>query len=401
MSRLRTIVVVGASLAGLRGAEALRRLGYDGRLVVVGDEPHRPYDRPPLSKDVLAGKREPESVALRRPEAWDELAIDWRLGRAAVRLRRTEREVELAGGERIAWDGLFVATGARARTLGPGPTPRGVFVLRTLDDAVRLRDALAAGPRVAVVGAGFIGAEVAATCRARGLAVTMIEPQPVPMLRGLGPELGAMMARVHRDHGVDLRCGVGVAALEGAGAVEAVRLGDGTRVPADVVVVGIGAVPETRWLEGSGLALADGLVCDASCAAADDVVAAGDVARWRDRHSGASLRAEHWTHAVEQAGHAAERLLAGPSFRAAYDPVPYVWSDQYEVKLQIAGEPRPGDAMRIADGSVEEGRFVALFERAGRLVAAIGVNRARQVLAYRRRIREERDAAAADGAQSA
>jgi 3-phenylpropionate/trans-cinnamate dioxygenase ferredoxin reductase subunit len=390
MSRLRTIVVVGASLAGLRGAEALRRLGFDGRLVAVGAEPHRPYDRPPLSKDVLAGEREPDSIALRRADTWDELAVEWRLGARAVALDLAARRLRLDGGEALAFDGLFLATGASARRLRGLPALEGVHVLRTLDDALGLRAALARGPRVCIVGAGFIGAEVAATCRGLGLDVSVVEPQPAPMLRGLGAELGALMAAVHRDHGVDMRCGVGVAALEGAGRVEHVVLSDGARLAADVVVMGVGAAPEAAWLEGSGLELADGVVCDATCAAAPDVVAAGDVARWRDLRTGQTLRAEHWTNAIEQSAHAAERLLAGPGFTTPYDPVPYVWSDQFEVKLQIVGEPRPGDAMRITDGTLAERRFVAIFERDGRTTGGVGMNRARQTLALRRRIAEER-----------
>jgi NADPH-dependent 2,4-dienoyl-CoA reductase/sulfur reductase-like enzyme len=196
------------------------------------------------------------------------------------------------------------------------------------------------------------------------------------------------MAEVHRDHGVDLRCGLGVEGFDGAGRVESVRLSDGSRLAADLVVVGIGAAPETRWLAGSGLEIANGVVCDASCAAAPDVVAAGDVARWRDVRSGATVRAEHWTNAVEQADHAAGRLLDGPDGARPYTPIPYVWSDQYDVKLQIAGEPGPDDSLRIVDGTIEERRFVALFERAGRLTAAIGCNRARQVMQYRKQLRE-------------
>jgi len=385
VTSLTQIVVVGASLAGLRAVEALRRLGFDGRITWIGAERHLPYDRPPLSKDVLAGTREPARIALRDPDSYDELAVELRLGRRATRLDLAARTLYLDDGARVGFDGLVIATGSCARTL-KGALPRaGVHLLRTLDDALALRDALDAGPRVAIVGAGFIGAEVAATCRTRGLEVTMIEPLATPLLRGIGAELGARVAALHRDHGVDLRCGVGVEAIEGGARVEALRLSDGARVPADVVLVGIGAAPETAWLEGSGLRLEDGVVCDSACRAAPGVVAAGDVARWHNVVYDDSMRVEHWTNAVEQAGHAAATLLAGDGAEP-YAHVPYVWTDQYEMRLQIAGHPQPGDATRIVEGTPEEGRFVTLFGRGGRLVAAVGFQRARQVNAWRRRI---------------
>lgn len=387
MKSLERIVVVGASLAGLRAVEALRRLGFDGRIHWVSAEPHLPYDRPPLSKDVLAGKREPERILLRAADSYDELAVDLALGRRATALDLAARSVALDDGSRLGFDGLLIATGARPRTLA-GPLPAaGVHVLRSLDDALALRRALEAGPRVAIVGAGFIGAEVAATCRGRGLAVTMVEPLPTPLFRGIGAELGALVGARHRDHGVDLRCGVGVTALEGGAQVEALRLADGARVPADLVVIGVGAVPETTWLEGSGLRLEDGVVCDAACRAAPGVVAAGDVARWHNPVFGVSMRVEHWTNAVEQATHAAASLLAGDAAEP-YAHVPYVWTDQYELRLQIAGHPQPGDATRIVDGTPEEGRFVTLFGRKDRLVAAVGFQRPRQVNAWRRKIAE-------------
>ncbi len=261
-------------------------------------------------------------------------------------------------------------------------------MLRTLDDALALRAELDGGPHVAVVGAGFIGAEVAATCRERGLEVTLIEALAAPLVRGIGARLGALVAQIHADHGVDLRCGVGVAALEGGARVEGVRLADGSVVPADVVVIGVGVAPETRWLARSGLALADGVLCDETCAtAAPDVVAAGDVARWRDARTGAHVRLEHWTNAVEQGVAAAERLLAGPDAAKPYTPVPYVWSDQYDAKIQIAGDPSADCEVCIVDGTLEERKFVALFERDGGLRGVVGFGRPRQVMGYRRMLR--------------
>lgn len=387
MTSITHIVVVGASLAGLRSVEALRRLGYDGRISWIGAEPHLPYDRPPLSKDVLAGAREPGRTALRPADSYAELAVDLRLGRRATSLSVAERSVALDDGSHLRFDGLLIATGSSARSLPGTPHLAGIHRLRTLDDALVLRESLAARPRVAVVGAGFIGAEVAATCRGLGLEVAMVEPLATPLLRAVGPELGARVAALHRDHGVDLRCGVGVTGFEGGARVEALRLADGTRVPADLVVVGVGARPETTWLEGSGLRLEDGVVCDETCAAGPGIVAAGDVARWHNPVYGEAMRVEHWTNAVEQAGHAAETLLAGEGAKP-YAHVPYVWTDQYEMRLQMAGHPRPGDTARIVEGTLEEGRFVALLGRAGKLVAALGFQRARQVNAWRRRMRE-------------
>ena len=389
MSALEIIVVVGASLAGLRGAEALRRLGFEGRIVLVGDEPHRPYDRPPLSKEVLRGEREPERIALSKPEDFDALALDLRLGSPAQALDPGRRRLRLASGDEIPYDALLIATGARARPLPGVRELAGVYTLRSLDDCLAIRSALDAGPRVAVVGAGFIGAEVAATCRQRGLEVSLIEALPSPMARVLSPLVGEVVATAHRDAGVDVRLGVGVAAIEGGERVEAVRLVDGSRIAADLVVVGIGATPETRWLESSGLALDDGVVCDATCAtAAPGVFAAGDVARWHHAGYGESLRIEHWTNAVEQGEAAAANLLAGPAGAVAFAPIPFVWSDQFDLKIQATGRIRPDDELRIAHGSLAERRFVALFGREGRLTGALAVNRVRQLMGYRRMMRE-------------
>jgi 3-phenylpropionate/trans-cinnamate dioxygenase ferredoxin reductase subunit len=389
VAALGTVVVVGASLAGIRAAEALRREGFDGRLVLVGDEPHRPYDRPPLSKELLQGTREPAQLALSKPEAFDALRLEARLGVRASGLEPASRELRLEGGERLRYDGLVIATGARARTW-PGAAPAGVHVLRTLDDALAIRAELERSPRVVVIGAGFIGAEVAASCRKRGLEVTLLEALPHPMARVLNRDVGMVCAGAHRDAGVDVRLGVGVAGLEGGARVERVRLADGSAIPADLVVVGIGALPETRWLEGSGLRLDDGVVCDASCAAAPGIVAAGDVARWWHAGYGAHVRIEHWTNAVEQAEAAAARLLSGPEGAPPFTPVPFVWSDQYDLKIQAIGQLRPDDDMFVAHGSLAERRFVALFGREGRLSGALAINRVRHLMGYRRMLREGR-----------
>lgn len=385
---LETIVVAGASLAGLRGSEALREAGYEGRLVVIGAEPHLPYDRPPLSKEVLAGTWDPERTALRPAESYADLAIEWRLGRRAVGLDPAAHTVLLDDGERVQFDGLLIATGARARALRGGPPLAGTHTLRTLDDCLALRAALDKTPRVCVVGAGFIGAEVAATCRARGLEVTLVEALVAPLARALGPSMGRVLAELHHDHGVAVRCGVGVAALEGRGHIERVRLVDGSAIAADRVVVGIGVEPETDWLEGSGLPIQDGVCCDATCATpVPGIVAAGDVARWRNPRFGTTMRVEHWTNAVEQGMAAATRLLAGAAAEP-YAPVPFFWSDQYGVKIRFAGVARPDDEIRVVHGSTAERRFVALFGRAGRLTGVLAFDRSRLLMRYRRRIAE-------------
>jgi 3-phenylpropionate/trans-cinnamate dioxygenase ferredoxin reductase subunit len=392
---MQTVVVVGASLAGLRGAEALRLQGYDGRLIVVGDEPHPPYDRPPLSKEVLRGDREPEAIALAKPESLADLSLELRTGVAALSLDPARRRVALATGEEIAFDGALLATGARARALPgvreqpmPGAPPlAGVFTLRSLDDCLAIRAALAGSPRVVVVGAGFIGAEVAASCRAKGLHVTVLEALPWPMARVLNADVGGVIAAIHRDHGVDVRLGAGVAGIEGGARVERVRLQDGSCVEADVVVVGIGALPETGWLASSGLALDDGVVCDERCAAAPGVVAAGDVARWLHAGYGEHVRIEHWTNAVEMAEAAAATLLHGDA-APPFAPVPFVWSDQYDVKIQATGRIRPGDDMIVAHGELSERRFVALFGSRGRLQGALAMNRVSKLMGYRRMLRE-------------
>ena len=275
---MRRLVIVGASLAGLRAAQAARAAGFDGELVIVGDERHLPYTRPPLSKELLAGEHSVDRVSL----PCDTLEAEWRLGVSAASLDRRRRRVVLADGEEVAYDRLIVATGSRARSWpGAGAELDGVHVLRDLDDALALRAAFDEQPRVAIVGAGFIGCEVAQTARKAGLEVTLIDIAATPMLP-LGPELGTWCAELHRDHGVDLRLGTGVAGLLGHGRVEAVELTGGERVAADVVVVGLGALPNTEWLAGSGLQLDPGIACDATLTAAGDpdVLGAGDIVSW-------------------------------------------------------------------------------------------------------------------------
>ena len=375
------IAVVGASLAGLRTAEALRRHGYQGELTLIGAEPHfPPYDRPPLSKAVLTGAP-PERL---RAPGEAELGAKLRLGVAAVGLDLAARQVHLADGERLGFDGLVIATGVAPRQPAAlrGAPPE-VFVLRTLEDALALRAALLRGPRVAVVGGGFIGCEIAAACRALGLEVTVVEADEQPLRRVLGPRMGRELAALHRDHGTALRTGTPVAGLRPG----RVLLADGTEVPADVVVVAIGCAPATGWLRGSGLDLTDGVLLDERCAAvgARGVVAAGDVARWPHPLFGETLRIEHWTNAVEQADAAARTLLAGPGGTAEpYAAVPYFWSEQYGTKIHFVG--RATGRPRVVEGSPAERRFVAVWTRAGVVCGALCVNRAGRLARYRRLI---------------
>ena len=377
---LRAVTIVGGSLAGLRAAEALRREGFDGRLRIVSAEAELPYDRPPLSKQVLAGTWEPDRARLRGA---DELDAEWLFGRRATALDPATHAVTLDGAEVVDADAVVIATGAAPRRLPAAVAPPdlgGVHVLRTIGDCLALRAELVRGPRVAVIGAGFIGSEVAATAKGLGADVVVIEALPVPLERALGPVMGPLAAELHREHGVEVRLGVPVAGLEGdgAGRVARVRMADGGAVEADVAVVGIGVAPVTGWLEGSGLELDDGVVCDARCRAAPGVVVAGDVARWYHERIGEHLRVEHWANAAEQ-GDAAARALVHGDDALPYAPVPYFWSDQHGTKIQFVGHAKPGDAVQVVEGSVEERRFVAAYGRDGRTVAALLWNRAARV----------------------
>ncbi|GAA1282776.1 FAD-dependent oxidoreductase [Streptomyces aureus] len=379
-SGMRTVTVVGASLAGLYAARELRAQGFDGRLVIVGEEPHRPYDRPPLSKDFLLGKAGEDQLALSDVDETLELGAEWMFGVRARGLDARGRTVLLENGRTVSTDGVVIATGASARRL-PGPALTGVHTLRTLDDARSLRAELLRGPRrVVVIGGGFIGAETASSCAALGHSVTVVEAAPLPLLPQLGPEMAAVCAGLHARGGVELATGVGVAALHGDSAVHGVELADGRVLPADVVVVGIGAVPNTGWLAGSTLALHDGVLCDDGCVTAlPQVVAVGDVARV------GGARAEHWTSATAQPRVAVRNLLAGRAVETVR-PLPYFWSDQYGSRIQFAGRRKDGDLVRVVEGAVEDGSFLALYERAGVTTAALAVDRPRPFTRVRREL---------------
>jgi len=381
---MKSIAVIGASLAGLRAVETLRSEGFAGELHLVGDEPHLPYDRPPLSKQVLAGDWDTERIWLATSDKFDELDVTTHFDDAAVALDASALEVQLASGATLDVDGVVIATGARARTIGEPLA--GVHTLRTLDDASAIRAAFDAKPaRVVVIGAGFIGAEVTATARGLGIDVTNIEMGSAPCERAIGYEMGSVLAQVHRDHGVDLRLEVGCEAIVGDEHVESVVLTDGSTIETDLVVVGVGVIPNIEWLEGSGLTLGNGVVCDATSLAAPGVVAAGDVAEWPNAHFDETMRVEHWDNAITQATHAAKRLLHGESV-GAYQPVPWFWSDQYDRKIQLAGRTTDFDSFQIVDGDIESRKFAAIYGRNDKIVAVLGFNRPRHVMRYRQLI---------------
>jgi 3-phenylpropionate/trans-cinnamate dioxygenase ferredoxin reductase subunit len=382
------IVVVGASLAGVRAAETLRAEGFDGRLTIVGEEPHAPYDRPPLSKELLAGWSTPTDVALGVDPSLD---ADWRLGCRALALDVERRVLATDRGD-VAFDGLVIATGVRPRTLpGLEPVPGEIFTLRTLDDALALREALTGAPRVLIVGAGFIGVEVATSARALGCAVTVVSlDSPVAVA---GAEVSRVCARLLENAGVRVHAGRRIAELSPG----AVALDDGTRVAFDVAVVAVGATPNVEWLAGSGLTLDDGVVCDASCAAVgvDRVVAAGDVARWPNPlFGGAPMRVEHWTNAVEQGAAAARTLLHGSGPHTAHGSVPGFWSDHCGTRLQSVGLPALGDRLELVDGTPDDGRFAAAAYAGDRLVGAVTYGIPRALVRYRIELARPREAVA-------
>ncbi len=383
---LRNVVIVGASLAGLRAAETLRNKGFDGSVTMINGETHLPYSRPPLSKRVLAGELQPDDIHVRKEADYEPLDLDIRVGRLATGLDAGAQTVTLDDGDVLSYDGLIIATGATPRRIPGTADLEGIHVLRTLEDSLGLRADLDKTPRrVVVVGAGFIGAEVAATARKRGLEVTILEALPVPLVRALGNHMGAACAAVHADHGVEVRTNTGVDAIEGSGRVERVRLSDGSTLDADVVVVGIGVVPNTSWLEGSGLEIRDGVVCDATLAAGPPgVYCAGDLTRWPNELFDEEMRVEHETNAAEQGAAAASNLLLGPGNGVPYAPVPFFWSDQYDTRIQFVGRAHGDDEVKVVHGSVEDRQFVALYGREGRLVGALGMSMPKLLMPYRK-----------------
>ena len=361
---MKTIVIVGGSLSGVRSAQALRTAGFEGRLVLLGEEDHRPYDRPPLSKAFLEGRQDEADLALLDDDDLADLDVDLRPGTRAESLDAAGGQVVLAGGSGIPADGVVVATGGTARRLPGTEGIEGVHTLRTLDDARALRDELARSPRVVIIGAGFIGAEVASTCRALGLEVTVLDGLELPLAPALGATIARTCVDLHAEHGTTLHAGAAVAGLATSSTatgrrVTGVELSDGRTLPADVVLVGVGIVPNTAWLEGSGLKVDNGVQTDAGMVTdVPTVVAVGDVARWT--RGAASYRHEHWTSAGEQAAVAAVNLLAGTT-TTTVAPSGYVWSEQYGRMLQLAGHPSRDDEVEVVHGAVADRRFVARY----------------------------------------
>jgi NADPH-dependent 2,4-dienoyl-CoA reductase/sulfur reductase-like enzyme len=379
------LVVVGASLAGLRAVESARKAGFDGRITLVGAEAHLPYDRPPLSKEFLSAGAPIDHVPLcGHSELADDYGVDVLLGEPATGLDPDARVVHTRE-RQIPYSALIIATGARARELPGTSGLAGVHVLRTLDDARSVRRALDDGARTVVIGAGFIGSEVASAARERGLRATIVEALPAPMVRSVGPDLGPALASLHERNGTTLICGQEVTAVEGTGRVERVRLADGTSIEADLVVAGIGATPATEWLAGSGLPIDDGVVCDEHLRAGGaDVYAAGDVARWHNPRFGTSMRVEHWSNAAEQGARAARNALF-PAVAEPYRTVPYFWSDWYGSRIQFAGIA-DGDEHVVVSGDLTGERFVALYRRGDALSGALTLNGQRHIMRYRRLI---------------
>lgn len=360
------VVVVGAGLAAVRTAEELRRAGYEGELVLVGDETHLPYDRPPLSKEVLRGDR--DDTTLRPSEFFGENRIELMLGAAARSVDTASRTLTLSDGTELGYDELVVATGLRPRRIPGLPDLAGVHVLRSLEDSRALREAIVPGARALVVGAGFIGCEVAASLRAREVEVVLVEPQPTPLASVLGAEVGALVTRLHTAEGVDVRAGVGLSEIRGDERVTSAVLGDGSEIDVDLVVLGIGSIPATEWLEGSGVEIENGVVCDGrGRTSTPHVWAVGDVASWQVP-AGGRRRIEHWTNAGEQASVLAKTIMGVEAGAAAQ--VPYFWSDQYDIKIQGLGAVTADDTVHVVR---DDGRkFLAYYERDGRLVGAVG-----------------------------
>jgi NADPH-dependent 2,4-dienoyl-CoA reductase/sulfur reductase-like enzyme len=386
------LVIVGACLAGLRAAEAARKVGFAGEVTLVGAERHLPYDRPPLSKEFLQPSAgHPDATTYREEtKLRDELGIDLRLSTTATGLDTAAKTVTLSGehGGALGYTTLVIATGAAPRTLPGADGLPGVHTLRTVDDSLAIRGALERGARTVVVGAGFIGSEMASAARLRNLPVTVVEMAETPLTGAVGPRLGEVLCALHRKNGTDLRLGVGVQSIDGRDGVEGVTLSDGTRIPAEMVVLGTGAAPATGWLRDSAVPLDErdgGVLADANLyTGVPGVYAAGDVVHWHNPVFDEMMRLEHWTSAAEQGARAAKNAVA-PEAAVPYETVPYFWSDLYGHRIQLVGVP-DADELRVVEGQVDDDTFVACYRKGDRVVGTVTIDQPAAIMKYRRQI---------------
>jgi len=376
----RRSVIVGGGLAGLRATEELRKRGYDGKIAIVSSESRLPYDKPPLSKALLLGATTPEQIAYRSESFYRDHDVDLYLSHRASELRVRER-VLVAGGASIGFDDLLICTGSSPRPLPLKSNLSGIHTVGTIDDSLKLRAALAKGsPRVVILGAGFIGAEVASSARSLGLETTIVNLAATPLERAVGPQMGAQLSALHSDHGVTLLCGLTIAELYGTERVEEILLSDGQRIACDVLVVGVGSTPNIDWLAGSDLTLTGGIACDAALAAGPPgIYAAGDVAYWPNAMFGRSMRCEQWTNAAEQGRHVARNIMAGYEARTPFVGSNYFWSDQYGHRIQFAGSEM-ADEVRVVKGSFESRRFLACYRKGDVLCGALALDESKDLM---------------------
>lgn len=390
------ILIVGASLAGLRAAESLRSNGFEGTITTIGNETRGLYDRPPLSKKFLSGEWDADRISLRKPEEVDALNVDWRFGTTATALDTANKTLRTSAGT-FTYDACIIATGGTVRRLPNQPTHTGIHTLRTIGDAEALRDDLAPDKKLVVIGAGFIGLEAAATAKTKGCNVTVLEGLPAPLIRGLGETMGRTVAHVHHDNGVNIRCNVRVEEILGGPSVSGVRItnerGETEVVEADIVLVGIGVAPATDWLANSGLTINDGIVCDENLQCAPGVFAAGDVTRWPNALFAdiePTMRVEHWTTAAEQGAHAGSNSIAHLNNQplTPYAAVPFFWSDQFTSRIQFLGRGTNATDVRIVAGNPDEGKFAAAYFANDRLTAVLGVSMPKAVMPARKLLQE-------------
>jgi len=388
--KMSKIVVVGASLAGLNAVETFRRDGYDGKIFLVGSEKFLPYDRPPLSKQVLTESEISGPPLLRTEAEFADLDVELHLGETATHLNVKDKTVVIGSTSQLKYDGLIISTGAFARPLKSATKLNGIHLLRNFEDAVAIHKAFRNSSQVVIIGAGFIGSEVASSARAMGLTVTILESLPVPLTRVLGTKMGSAFASIHGEYGVDLKCNVNVVGFEGSESVERVKLADGSTINADLVVIGVGAIPSTQWLENSGLNIDNGVICDEYCAASESgIYAAGDVARWWHPKYQKHLRVEHWSNAVEQGVVSAGNMLKEKKDQISFSPVPYFWSQQYGKKMQFAGHISESDQVEIQHGSVKQQEFLAIYHDNEKFSGVLAFGFQRLFLSYRKLLAEE------------